>query len=88
MVKRSGCRGRELPARPPCGDLCLVWQGPAESLNALLDGAQAHIVEGPVERGGGRRTTGSSVYVRDPDGNLIECINYPHEPTPVRSGRW
>ncbi len=76
-------------ALPPCGDLCLVWQGPAESLLALLQGADAHLVEGPVEREGGRRTTGSSVYVRDPDGNLIEFITYPAETVvPARSGRW
>ena len=66
-------------AVPPCGDLCLVWQGSADALAARLDRAGADIVEGPVARDGGRRTVGSSVYVRDPDGNLIEFINYTHE---------
>jgi len=31
---------------------------------------------GPVNRQGGRRATGSSVYVRDPDNNLLEFIIY------------
>jgi catechol 2,3-dioxygenase-like lactoylglutathione lyase family enzyme len=41
--------------------------------------AGAEIEEGPVERQGGRRATGSSVYVRDPDGNLLEFLTYPAE---------
>ncbi len=60
---------------PPCGDLCFVWDGSAEALAALLDRAGADVVEGPVERQGGRRAAGSSVYVRDPDGNLLEFID-------------
>ncbi len=68
-------------ALPPCGDLCLVWRGSEKSLRALLHGAGAHIVEGPVEREGGRQAIGSSVYVRDPDGNLIEFMTYPEEST-------
>jgi catechol 2,3-dioxygenase-like lactoylglutathione lyase family enzyme len=74
-------------ALPPCGDLCLVWQGSPESLLALLQETDAQVVEGPVEREGGRRTMGSSMYVRDPDGNLIEFITYPEESTVGRSGR-
>lgn len=63
-------------ATPPCGDLCFVWDGTAAALQTLLDGAKATVIEGPVSRQGGRRATGSSVYVRDPDGNLIEFIIY------------
>lgn len=63
-------------AQPPCGDLCFVWDGTAESVKALLDRAGAKIIEGPVERQGGRKKAGSSIYVRDPDGNLIEFIIY------------
>jgi catechol 2,3-dioxygenase-like lactoylglutathione lyase family enzyme len=63
-------------AKPPCGDLCFVWDGTPESLKAILDRAGAKIVEGPVERQGGRKKTGSSVYVRDPDGNLLEFMIY------------
>jgi len=66
-------------AKPPCGDLCFVWDGSSESLDELLDTAGAAIVEGPVARQGGRRTDASSVYVRDPDGNLLEFMIYPPE---------
>jgi catechol 2,3-dioxygenase-like lactoylglutathione lyase family enzyme len=64
-------------AKPPCGDLCFVWDGTAESLKAMLVRAGAKIVEGPVERQGGRKIVGSSTYVRDPDGNLLEFMIYP-----------
>ena len=63
-------------AKPPCGDLCFVWDGDAASLKAMLDRGGAKIVEGPANRPGGRRKVGSSVYVRDPDGNLLEFIIY------------
>ena len=38
--------------------------------------AGAKIVEGPVPRQGGRRAAASSVYVRDPDRNLLEFMIY------------
>ena len=63
-------------ARPPCGDLCFVWDGSPAALKTLLERADATIVEGPVERQGGRQKSGSSVYTRDPDGNLLEFIIY------------
>ena len=63
-------------AEPPCGDLCFVWEGSPESLDDLLDAAGAAIIEGPVARQGGRRTDASSVYARDPDGNLLEFMIY------------
>src|SRR5215469_6436231 len=42
-------------AKPPCGDLCFVWDGTPAALKAWLDGAGAKIIEGPVARQGGRR---------------------------------
>ena len=63
-------------AKPPCGDLCFVWEGTAASLNAMLERARAKIIEGPVGRQGGRQKGASSVYVRDPDGNLLEFMIY------------
>ena len=68
---------RASEAKPPCGDFCFVWGGNAESLKALLDRIGAKIETGPVNRQGGRQTTGSSVYIRDPDQNLLEFIIYP-----------
>lgn len=64
-------------AKPPCGDLCFVWDGTAAALKSWLDGAKAVVVEGPVPRQGGRKAEGSSVYIRDPDGNLLEFMIYP-----------
>jgi len=64
-------------ARPPCGDFCFVWDGTAASLKAMLDNAGAKIELGPAERPGGRKKAGSSTYIRDPDGNLLEFMIYP-----------
>jgi catechol 2,3-dioxygenase-like lactoylglutathione lyase family enzyme len=77
--QRGGFTLRAPAATPPCGDLCFVWNGSLTSLRTLLDEAGADIIEGPVERQGGRRATGSSVYLRDPDGNLLEFMIYPED---------
>ena len=63
-------------AKPPCGDLCFVWDGTPAALKSWLDGAKAKVVEGPVPRQGGRKANASSVYIRDPDGNLLEFMIY------------
>jgi len=63
-------------AKPPCGDLCFVWEGSAEALKTMLAKVPVAVETGPVNRQGGRRATGSSVYVRDPDNNLLEFIIY------------
>ena len=63
-------------AKPPSGDFCFVWDGTAASLKALLDSAGVKTELGPVDRAGGRRKTGSSTYIRDPDGNLLEFMIY------------
>ena len=64
-------------ARPGCGDLCFVWEGSQEELAARLAALDVPILEGPVRRDGGRGEVGVSVYIRDPDGNLLEFIRYP-----------
>jgi len=64
-------------AKPPCGDLCFVWDGTAAQLKVWLDLAGVKVEEGPVPRPGGRQAQGSSVYIRDPDGNLLEFMIYP-----------
>jgi catechol 2,3-dioxygenase-like lactoylglutathione lyase family enzyme len=74
--QRDGFTLRAPNATPPCGDLCFVWDGSAGALHALLAGAGAEIEEGPVVRPGGRQQTGTSVYTRDPDGNLLEFMIY------------
>ncbi|HEY7137575.1 MAG TPA: VOC family protein [Acidimicrobiia bacterium] len=73
---REGFTLRAPKARPPCGDLCFVWDGAADALHALLRDVGAQIEEGPVARQGGRRADATSVYTRDPDGNLLEFMIY------------
>jgi catechol 2,3-dioxygenase-like lactoylglutathione lyase family enzyme len=67
---------RASAAQPPCGDICLVWEGAGEALTSLLRQAGVEVIEGPVEREGGRRSVAMSRYARDPDGNLVEFMNY------------
>ncbi|MDJ0786393.1 MAG: VOC family protein [Myxococcota bacterium] len=62
-------------AEPGCGDLCFVWDGSLDALNARLAEAGAEVVAGPTRLEGGRGT-GTSLYVRDPDRNLLEFIVY------------
>ena len=66
-------------AVPGCGDFCFVWDGGVDDAKALIESAGAEVIEGPVGRVGGRASgtaTGTSVYTRDPDGNLLELITY------------
>ncbi|MDH3716216.1 MAG: hypothetical protein OET44_20490, partial [Gammaproteobacteria bacterium] len=67
-------------AVPGCGDICFVWNSSEAALTRLLADADAQVIEGPVERIGGREdgaASGTSIYVRDPDSNLLEFIVYP-----------
>lgn len=58
-------------------DVTFTLRAPAaRPPKAMLDRAGAKIVEGPVERQGGRKKAASSVYVRDRDGNLLEFMIY------------
>ena len=66
-------------ATPGCGDFCFSWNGKLEELQQLLHELNLTVIEGPVERVGGA-AVGTSVYVRDPDGNLVEFILYDDEP--------
>ena len=74
--EQRGFSLRAPEARPPCGDFCFVWDGTPDALHALLGRVGAEIEEGPVGREGGRRASASSVYVRDPDGYLLEFMIY------------
>ncbi|WP_222911495.1 VOC family protein [Pseudomonas sp. DNDY-54] len=59
---------------PGSADLCFIVATPLEQVIAYLQAQQVAIIEGPVQRTG---ATGPirSVYVRDPDQNLIELSN-------------
>ncbi|MEF8842856.1 MAG: VOC family protein [Haloarculaceae archaeon] len=60
---------------PGAGDFCVTTDTPIETVVEDLREAGVDILEGPVERTGavGRMT---SVYVRDPDDNLVEIATY------------
>jgi catechol 2,3-dioxygenase-like lactoylglutathione lyase family enzyme len=88
--------GRELEpkaARPAPGsaDLCLISATPLIKVQAHLHARRVRIEQGPIARTG---ATGpiTSVYVRDPDNNLIEIATYEsvqsddHEPYPPGAG--
>ena len=56
-------------------DVCLIAATPVEQVIAHLEALGVPIVEGPVIRTGARGEL-TSVYLRDPDGNLVEISNY------------
>lgn len=60
---------------PGSEDFCLVVDGPIEAVERRLDTRDVEIVTGPVERTGAVGPL-TSVYVRDPDGNLVEIATY------------
>jgi catechol 2,3-dioxygenase-like lactoylglutathione lyase family enzyme len=60
---------------PGSADLCLIVEESVAVVEAELTAAGIAVVEGPVGRTGARGAI-TSVYVRDPDGNLIELSNY------------
>jgi catechol 2,3-dioxygenase-like lactoylglutathione lyase family enzyme len=64
-------------ARPTPGsaDLCVITPLPLPAVIAHLRQCDVAIVEGPVQKTGARGLL-ESVYVRDPDGNLIEISRY------------
>lgn len=64
-------------AQPTAGsaDLCFVTETPLDEVIAHLGACGVPIVEGPVARTGALGPI-RSVYLRDPDGNLIELSSY------------
>jgi catechol 2,3-dioxygenase-like lactoylglutathione lyase family enzyme len=69
-------KGHELEPKahapaPGALDLCFIAAVPLETVIARLEASQVAIVEGPVLRTGATSKI-RSVYVRDPDLNLIE----------------
>jgi catechol 2,3-dioxygenase-like lactoylglutathione lyase family enzyme len=59
---------------PGAADLCFLTREPLESVLDHLRSCAVPVLEGPVSRTG---ATGPirSIYIRDPDGNLLEIAN-------------
>ena len=57
-------------------DLCFITEHTPQHVVAHLQALAVHIEAGPVERAGALGPM-TSVYCRDPDGNLIEIAWYP-----------
>ncbi|RMW43628.1 VOC family protein [Lactiplantibacillus pentosus] len=60
---------------PGSADLCLIAKDNLDDIQHHLKSYFVDIVEGPVERTGAHGQL-TSLYVRDPDKNLIEISNY------------
>lgn len=65
---------RARAALPGTADLCFTTGTPIGAVMARLAAAGIAVEEGPVARTGARAPL-TSVYCRDPDGNLVEIAN-------------
>jgi catechol 2,3-dioxygenase-like lactoylglutathione lyase family enzyme len=61
---------------PGSGNFCVLADEPMEAILAHLAREGIAVVDGPGERDGATGTI-LSVYVRDPDGNLVEISTTP-----------
>jgi catechol 2,3-dioxygenase-like lactoylglutathione lyase family enzyme len=73
--------GREFEPKalhPTAGsaDICFISTTPLQEVVAHLRTCAVEIIEGPVGKTGALGPI-ESVYIRDPDMNLIEIANYP-----------
>ena len=66
-------------AQPGCGDLCFFFDGSLEAAEKLIVDAGSEVAYGPYDKKGGGEggQQGTSIYCRDPDGNLLEFMTYP-----------
>lgn len=66
---------KALRPTPGSADLCFVTSFPITDFIKHVAANGAEIIEGPVQRSGAQGAI-LSVYLRDPDENLIEISNY------------
>ncbi len=62
---------------PGAGDFCLTTDVPLKKFIEYVRSCGVEIIEGPVSRNGASGRL-ESVYLWDPDGNLVEVSNYMH----------
>ena len=60
---------------PGSADVCLITESPMSEVVEYLNALRVHIEVGPVERNGAMGKM-QSVYLRDPDRNLVEVSTY------------
>ena len=73
--------GPGLVAKAPSiggGDFCLITDTPVAEVVRHLEQEKVQIIEPPSTRSGALGPI-TSVYFRDPDGNLVEVSNYPDD---------
>ena len=61
---------------PGSADFCLITRIPLDEIVGNLAANGVEVLQGPVEKTGALGAM-DSVYIRDPDGNLVEISNYP-----------
>ena len=63
---------------PGSADLCFITRDPIAQIMSHLEICSVKIIEGPLERTGAMGPM-TSIYIRDPDQNLIEIAAYQNE---------
>lgn len=84
-LRPTGAQGWETGFVDAAGalDLCFVTPAEPDTVVAHLRACGVDITNGPVSKIGALGAM-TSVYCRDPDGNLIEIAHYPkHSPAPA-----
>lgn len=66
---------KALQPTPGSGDLCFITESLMSEVISHLQSCGVEIIEGPVKRSGAAGPI-TSVYIRDPDQNLIEVATY------------
>lgn len=76
-IHQAGHGHSLVAAKPTPGaiDLCFRWSQPIATAQIHLAQAGIAIEEGPVKRRASDGREGTSVYFRDPDGNLLEFLS-------------
>ncbi len=66
---------KALNSTPGSIDICFITDIPMKDVLTHIGSCRVNVIEGPVKRNGSLGQI-ESIYLRDPDGNLIEIANY------------